>query len=331
MSSTFDLASVERAAALLAGRIVTTPLLESPQLNDRAGCRVLVKAESLQLTGSFKIRGALTHALSLSEEERANGLIAFSAGNHGQGVAAAARQIGVPAVVVMPRTAPQVKVHNCRWWGAEVVLYDPATEDREDVAARFVTERGMALVPPFDDPLIMSGQGTVGLEIVAELEARGIVPDELVLNCSGGGLAAGVAEVMRAAHPHLGVSLVEPAGRDKMAQAIAADAAGTESAYRLPAEPTVMDALAGPSAGRLTRAALAKHHPRMRTVTDAEALAGVAEAFRSLRLVVEPGGAASLAAVLGDPAAFECRTVVLVASGGNIDAAVLARALATVS
>lgn len=159
---TFDLSTIRAAAARLEGRVVRTPLLESPQLNEIAGARVLVKPECLQLTGSFKIRGALNRAMVMSAEDRARGLVAFSAGNHRQGVAAAARLLGVPAVVAMPKSAPEVKIGNCRWWGADVVLFDPATEDRETVTAGIVHDRGMALIPPFDDYDVMSGQGTVG-------------------------------------------------------------------------------------------------------------------------------------------------------------------------
>lgn len=177
---TFDISTIRAAAERIQGRIVRTPLLESPQLNESVGARVLVKAESLQLTGSFKIRGALNRVFSLSEEEKARGLVAYSVGNHGQGVAAAAKLAGVPAAIVMPHTAARVKIENCRWWGAEVVLFDPATDDRVAVSEALVRERGMILVPPFDDHDVMSGQGTVGLEIVEDLAAAGIDPGAIV-------------------------------------------------------------------------------------------------------------------------------------------------------
>ena len=190
----FGIEAIRQAAARLQGRVVRTPLLESPMLSERAGCRLFVKAESLQLTGSFKIRGALNKILSMDEPARRAGIVAFSAGNHGEGVAAAARAVGCPAVIVMPNTAPRIKVDNCRWWGAEVVAYDPQTEDRVEVAQRAARSRGMAVVPPFDDHAVMAGQGTCGLEIAEQLNALQVVPDAVVINCSGGGLASGVAE-----------------------------------------------------------------------------------------------------------------------------------------
>ena len=319
----FGVSTIRVAAARLDGRIVRTPLLESPLLNELTGARVFVKAECLQLTGSFKIRGALNRALTMPDEERARGLVAFSAGNHGQGVAAAARLLGIPAVVVMPTTAPKVKIKNCQWWGAEVVLFDPSTDDREEVSGAIVRDRGMALIPPFDDHDVMSGQGTVGLEIAEDLDRYGITPDAVLVNASGGGLASGVIEILRDRYPSIDAIIVEPAGRDKLGQSLAIG-----RPVSLAPSSTIMDALAGPSVGEKTLSALARHRIRAVTVTDDQALYAMASAFTTLRIVVEPGGAASLAAALADDGLVAGRTVVVVASGGNVDPETFTRALA---
>lgn len=323
--STFSIDMVYEAASRLQGQIVRTPLLESPRLNAMTGCRVLVKAESLQMSGSFKMRGALNNALMLTQEERDRGFIAFSTGNHGQAVAAAASKLGTTAVIVMPRSAPQIKVESCRWWGAEVNFYDPHTENRETVAQRILEERGLTLIRPFDDPRVIAGQATAGPEIVEDLESRGITPDIAVLNSSGGGLAAGVAAVLHEHYPSIEVNLIEPAGRDKMAHKFA----GREYPSS-PLPDTVMDALSGPNVGEHTSRILSTIGAQTRTVTDAESLKAVAAFFTTTRLVVEPGGAASLAHVLSNPAEYAGKTVVLIASGGNVDPEVFAQALATI-
>src|SRR5919107_1849664 len=177
MTAPIDISHVRRAAERLRGRVVCTPLLESAMLNEVAGCRVLVKAEPLQRTGSFKIRGALNKILSIPEERRMKGVVTFSSGNHGQGVAAGAKMTGCPAVIVMPKDAPAIKIESCRWWGAEVVLFDRERDDREAIGRKIVAERGMTLVLPFDDPDVMAGQGTMGLEIAEQLKEAGASPD----------------------------------------------------------------------------------------------------------------------------------------------------------
>lgn len=319
----FGIDAVRAAARRLSGRVVRTPLLNSPMLDDLVGARVLVKAENLQLTGSFKIRGALNALLTLDEDARRAGLVAYSAGNHGQAVAAAARLAGCPAVVVMPRDAPRVKIDNCHWWGAETVLYDPRTEDRVEIAREIQQKRGMTLIPPFDDHAVMAGQGTAGLEIAEQARELGVVPDALLVNCSGGGLAAGVITALDDAFPGLAHHIVEPAGFDKMARSLAA---GEVCANPRPPG-GVMDALAGPVPGTRPLAVLAGHDVRGLTVTDDEALAAVDVAHRFLRIVLEPGGAASLAALLSGKVDVRGKTVVLVASGGNVDPALFGRAV----
>ncbi|AQA10569.1 threonine ammonia-lyase [Streptomyces malaysiensis] len=320
----FGIDAVHEAARRLTGHVVRTPLLNSPMLDELVGARVLVKAECLQLTGSFKVRGALNALLTLDEDARRAGIVAYSAGNHGQGVAAAARLAGCPAVIVMPNSAPRIKVDNCRWWGAETVLYDPRTEDREEVARKILQMRGMTLVPPFDDPGVMAGQGTVGLEIAEQARELGLTPDTVLVNCSGGGLASGVLTALNDAFPGLANHIVEPAGFDKMARSLAA---GRVCANPQPSG-GLMDALAGPVAGARPLAVLRHYDVTGLTVTDEETLAAMGAAHRFLKIVVEPGGAASLAAVVSGKADVRDEVVVLVASGGNVDPEVYRRALA---
>ncbi|QPI61619.1 threonine/serine dehydratase [Streptomyces malaysiensis subsp. malaysiensis] len=320
----FGIDAIHEAARRLTGHVVRTPLLNSPMLDELVGARVLVKAECLQLTGSFKVRGALNALLTLDEDVRRAGIVAYSAGNHGQGVAAAARLAGCPAVIVMPNSAPRIKVDNCRWWGAETVLYDPRTEDREEVARKILQMRGMTLVPPFDDPGVMAGQGTVGLEIAEQARELGLTPDTVLVNCSGGGLASGVLTALNDAFPGLANHIVEPAGFDKMARSLAA---GRVCANPHPSG-GLMDALAGPVAGARPLAVLRHYDVTGLTVTDEEALAAMGAAHRFLKIVVEPGGAASLAAVVSGKADVRDEVVVLVASGGNVDPEVYRRALA---
>ncbi|MBI0376666.1 threonine/serine dehydratase [Streptomyces albiflaviniger] len=320
----FGIDAIHEAARRLTGHVVRTPLLNSPMLDDLVGARVLVKAECLQLTGSFKVRGALNALLALDEDARRAGIVAYSAGNHGQGVAAAARLAGCPAVIVMPSTAPRIKVDNCRWWGAETVLYDARTEDREEVARKIIEERGMTLIPPFDDPRVMAGQGTVGLEIAEQARELGLTPDTVLVNCSGGGLAAGVFTALDDALPGLANHIVEPAGFDKMARSLA-----TGRVCANPHPPGgLMDAISGPAAGARPLAVLRHHDVTGLTATDEEALAAMATAHRLLKIVIEPGGAASLAALLSGKVDARGKVVALVASGGNVDPAVYRRALA---
>ena len=319
----FGIDTIRAAAERIDGRVRRTPLLSSPMLDEAAGARVLVKAEALQLTGSFKIRGALNVLLSLTDEEREAGVLAFSTGNHGQAVAASARMTGSTATIVMPQDAPRIKVDGCRWWGAEVVFYDPATQDREEVGRGLVEERGLTLVHPYDDVRVMSGQGTVGLEIVDQLREGGHSPDALVVPCSGGGLSSGVIEAVRDAHPGAAPFVVERDGYPKMARSLASG-----RVEKVPAVPVFLDAIGSPTVGEHTLAALSRHGVTGHQVTDDEARVAMREAVRTLKLVVEPGGSAALAAVLAQRDRFAGQTVVVVASGGNVDAPVLAGVLA---
>ncbi|MDF3060361.1 MAG: hypothetical protein K0S06_470 [Microvirga sp.] len=318
-----DIASIRRAAERLSGRILRTPLLSSAMLDELAGCRVFVKAEPLQKTGSFKIRGALNKILATPEDKRNNGFVAFSSGNHGQAVAAGAKMVGAPAVIVMPKDAPAIKIDSCRWWGAEVVLFDRVTEDREAIGRRIEGERGMTLVPPFDDPDVMSGQGTMGIEIVEQLKEAGVEPDALLVNCSGGGLASGVTTAVKQASPSTQCYTVEPAGFDKMARSLAAGA--PQRNERLTG--SIMDALMAQMPGKLTLATLRENGVKGLSASDDEALEAMAAAFRTLKIVVEPGGAAALGALLARKVDLTGKTVVVVCSGGNVDPAMFARAI----
>ena len=323
MIETFSYRDISLACGRLCGRIVRTPILSSPMLDQAAGCRVIVKAESLQRTGAFKYRGALNKLLSLPPEVRRNGVLAFSTGNHGHAVAAAAAQAGCPAVIVLPNNAAAIKIANCRWWGAEIVLYDPATEDREEVGRRIAGPRGMVVVPPFDDYDIIAGQGTAGVELAEQLAEEGIAPDAFLAPCSGGGLAAGTITAMKKAYSDLRCYVVEPAGLEKMAPSILK---GTPQ-KRPSSGSTLMDGLSGPVAGTKTLGILREYGPAGLSVSDDDVLAAMAAAFTFLKLVLEPAGAAALAAVLSRKDRFEGKTVTVLCSGGNVDTAVFALAL----
>jgi threonine dehydratase len=320
-----DFAAIEDAARLIAGHATVTPLLESPLLNARLGGRLLVKAEPLQRTGSFKFRGAFNRIGRLSAAERRNGVVAFSSGNHAQGVAAAAQLVGAPAVIVMPADAPAIKVANTRAYGAEVVTYDRFTEDREAIGKRIRDERGAVLVPPYDDPHIIAGQGTVGLEIAAQTSAAGIVVDAVAACASGGGLVAGIALALEAKSPGTAVHVCEPAGFDDHARSLAADARVANA----PGAHSICDALLAATPGEITFSINRRLLRSGIAVTDEEVLRAMGIAFRDLKLVAEPGGAVALAAALSGKLPVAGRTVVVVCSGGNVDPATFGRALAT--
>lgn len=319
----FGIDDIHRSAARLNGKVITTPLLSSPQLDTLTHCKLLVKAENLQLTGSFKIRGALNKVLTLTAQQRQHGVVTFSAGNHGQGVAAAAKQAGCPAVIVLPANAPQIKIDNCRWWGAEVVTYNPGTEDRETVSQRFVDEHNMTLIHPFDDPDIMGGQGTVGLELCAQAAEQGHSIDALVISCSGGGLASGVVTAVAHAFPDVEIYLVEPVGGEKMRRSLES----RQAQRNAPGQQTIMDAINGPVVGVTPLLTLSQYPVSCLSVTDSAALQAMNVAFRLLKIVAEPGGIASLAAVLQHASIFQDKTVAVICSGGNVDPDVFMRTL----
>lgn len=305
-------AAVER----LRGIAIETPLLNVPALDARTGARILIKPEILQRTGSFKFRGAYNKLSQLPSSARQAGVVAYSSGNHAQGVAHAAQLLNIPATIVMPADAPRTKIENTRGYGADVRLYDRERENREEVAAAIVAERGALLVKPYDDPDVVAGQGTCGLEIARQAEARGLDIDALLVCCGGGGLAAGSALAMRELSPATQVYTVEPAGFDDHARSLAAG----RRIRNDPAVRSFCDALRAPTPGELTFEVNRRLLSGGLAVSDAEVVAAMAFAFRVLKLVVEPGGAVCLAAVLAGRLDLAGRTVAITLSGGNVDA-----------
>lgn len=318
-----DFADVEAAAARLAGVAVETPLLTSPALDERLGARVLIKAETLQRVGAFKFRGAFNRLVQLPPGARARGVVAFSSGNHAQGVALAARLLEIPAVIVMPADAPQVKVEATRAYGAEIRFYDRLTESREQITAAIAAERGAIVVPSFDDPHIIAGQGTVGLELMAQAEAYGLRPDLVMAPVGGGGLLAGTSLAVKAISPHTDIVGVEPDLFDDTRRSLTA---GQRVAIR-PTGRSLCDALESPAPGELTFPILHHNLEAVVTVSDAEVAEAMRYAFSVLKLVVEPGGVVGLAALLAGKVDAADRTVGLVLSGGNVDPALFSRVL----
>jgi threonine dehydratase len=318
------LADVEAAAKRLAGQAQETPLLESRLVNDRLGGRLLIKAETLQRTGSFKFRGAYNALSQLDADRRRAGVVAYSSGNHAQGAAAAAQILGMPAVIVMPSDAPAIKVANTRGYGAEVVFYDRYAESREAIAAEIADRRGAVLLPPYDDAAVIAGQGTIGLEIAAQAATLGAQIDAVVVSCSGGGLVAGCALALVAASPGTKVYAAEPEGLDDMRRSLEAG----ERLANDPAARSICDALLAPMPGVITFALARRLLAGSLTASDAEVRRAMAMAFADYKLVVEPGGAAALAAVLAGRIEIRGKTVVAVASGGNVDRESFAAALA---
>jgi threonine dehydratase len=317
-------ADVEAAARRIAGQAVVTPLIESPALNERLGCRVLIKPETLQRVGAFKFRGAYNRLVQLSPEERTRGVVAFSSGNHAQGVALAARLLGMPALIVMPADAPAIKVAATKGYGAEVRLYDRLKESREAIAAEIARERGAVVVPAFDDPHIIAGQGTVGLELVRQAEALGAGLDLALAPVSGGGLLAGISLAVKALSPKTALWGVEPAKFDDLAQSLAVG----ERVTIKPAGRSLCDALESPFPGEITFPILKANVAGAVAITDAEVAEAMRYAFQVLKLVVEPGGAVGLAALLTGKVKVGARdTVGLVLSGGNVDPELFSRAI----
>lgn len=320
-----DISLIDAAAARLKGHARRTPLLSSPFLDAIAGRRVLVKAECLQHTGSFKFRGAWSAVSALPPDVRARGVIAYSSGNHAQGVAHAARLHGVSSVIVMPADAPRLKIDNTRALGAEVVLYDRATEDRDAIGARLAAERGLSLIKPYDDAQVIAGQGTTGLEIAAQAQDCGVSRADVLVCCGGGGLTSGIALALEARAPGLRARPAEPAGFDDTARSLAAGAPRRNAAQA----GSICDAIVTPEPGRITFPILQRLCGPGLVVSDDEALAAMGLAFQRLKLVLEPGGAVALAAALFRPEEIVGDAVICVASGGNVDTPMFARALAT--
>lgn len=314
---------IRAAADRLKGHVRRTPLLNSPFLDEIAGRKLLVKAECLQHTGSFKFRGGWSAVSALDEDTRQRGVIAFSSGNHAQGVAFAARQHGVPAVIIMPEDAPQLKIENTRALGAEVVLYDRLNEDRDALGERLSQQRGLTLIKPFDEPLVIAGQGTCGLEIAAQALEHGVENADVLICCGGGGLTSGIALALEADAPGLRPRTCEPKGFDDVARSLASGEIKRNSKMG----GSLCDAIVTPSPGNLTFPIMHRLCGPGLVVTDEECLHAMALAFTRLKIVVEPGGAAALAAALFHGDQIEGATVIAVATGGNVDAAMFVRAL----
>jgi threonine dehydratase len=317
-------ADVDEAARRLAGVALRTPLLTSAALDAMTGGRIFLKAETLQRTGSFKFRGAYNKLAAIPPERRSSGVVAFSSGNHAQGVAAAARLLGMPCVIVMPHDAPRAKRERTAALGAEVVLYDRARDDREAIANDIAVRRGATLVPPYDDALIIAGQGTAGREIVEDLGALGLVPDVVVVTASGGGLIAGIALAVKARVPSATLYTAEPQGFDDHARSFRSGQREQNAALT----GTICDALMARMPGQLTFAINRLLVGAGAVVSDQEVAAAVAFAFAELKLVVEPGGAVALAAVMTGKIDVGDKIAVAVLSGGNVDPELFSRLVA---
>jgi threonine dehydratase len=301
---------VVEAAQRIRGLVEQTPLIES----EVDGTRVWLKCECLQTGGAFKLRGATNRLLQLTPEERERGVVAFSSGNHARGVAIAARRLGIRAIIVMPSDAPQVKIDGTRGEGAEIIFYDRRNESREEIAAKISSETGATVVPSFDDPAIVAGQGTVGLEIVEQL---GRPPKRIAVPCGGGGLSAGIALAV----PDAEIVIVEPSGWDDMARSLDL---GQIVPVAADAPATFCDALQTPRVSPITFGILQERDATALSVTDAEVADAVRFAWEHHGLMVEPGGAVALAALLAGKVAPVEETVVVL-SGGNVDPALHAR------
>lgn len=315
---------IRAAQARAQGRVRRTPLLNSPFLDEIAGRRVWVKTECLQRTGSFKFRGGWSAVSALPDEDRARGVIAFSSGNHAQGVAHAAQLHGIPATVVMPEDAPQLKIANTRAMGAEVILYDRDNGDRDAIGAALAAERGLTLIKPFDEPLVIAGQGTAGLEIAEQAAEGGIDTADVLVCCGGGGLTAGIALALEAEAPALRARPVEPEGFDDVARSLASG----QIVQNDRTSGSICDAIVTPRPGDLTFPIMHRLCGPGLAVPDADCLRAMAAAFLRLKIVLEPGGAAALAAALYQPDAVSGADVIVVASGGNADPAIFSQALA---
>jgi threonine dehydratase len=317
-------ADIDAAAKVIAPFAVRTPLLSPAVLCERVGAKVFLKPEILQRTGSFKFRGAFNKLSSIPESARKGGVVAFSSGNHAQGVAAAAKILNMPATIVMPKDSPLLKRERTKALGAEVVLYDRDRDDREAIARGIAGKHGATLVPPYDDPKVIAGQGTVGREICEDLAALGVTPDIVVAPVSGGGLIAGVATAVKSRFPQAMVMSAEPEAFDDHARSLRA---GRREAHGSRGR-SICDALMAAIPGEITFAINGKLLSNGVTATDEEVGQAISFAFRELKLVVEPGGAVGLAALLAGRIDARGKTIVIVLSGGNVDSELYSRLIA---
>ena len=316
-------ADVQAAARRLEGIAIRTPLIENARVNAKLGGRLFIKAECLQRTGSFKIRGAYNFLASMSEADRKNGAVGWSSGNHAQGLAEAGRLLGVKTTIVMPADAPALKVANTRASGAEVVLYDRVKESREEIGQAIAKKTGATIVPPYDHVWILTGQGTAGLELAEQAKALGVALDAVAVPCSGGGLSTGTALGVKGIMPNASVHAGEPAGFDDLARSLASGK--KEKNAKLSG--SICDALLAPEPGDVTFPLAQKVLGPGLVVTDDEVLDAMEVAFREFKIVVEPGGAVALAAALTGKLPVKGRNVAVICSGGNVDHATFIRAL----
>jgi len=320
-----NIADIAEAAERLKGRIERTPLLRWQMLDEAAGCKVFVKPEVFQHTGSFKFRGALNKLLIIRETApEIRHVVAYSSGNHAQGVAAAARLLGFDATIVMPADAPRMKIKKTEALGAKTVFYDRRRDDRRQMTRELAEQLNAVIVPPYDDPAVIAGQGTAGLEIAADLEALGLKPDVVIAPCSGGGLVAGLALAIHAHFPKARIYAAEPAGYDDLARSLAAG----QRLSNAPAQPSICDALMAPTPGQVTFPIHLQHLTGSFAVSDDAVRSAMAIGYRDMKLVLEPGGAAALAALLHHKPAKAGETAIVLLSGGNVDAALFASAIA---
>jgi len=315
---------VRAARARIASRVVHTPMLRNPLLDELTGGTILVKPELLQRTGSFKFRGATNAIMQLTERQRAAGVVTHSSGNHGQAVACAAQAVGAKATVFMPADAPRIKQDSTARWGAEIRHYDRAADDREALTRAYAEQTGATLVPPFDHPHVIAGQGTLALELADDAKAAGLVLDALLVCTGGGGLIAGCGLALSGVSPATKLYCVEPDGWDDTGRSLAAG----ERLANAPGGSLLCDALLATMPGRITFEVNRRLLSGGVAVSDAEVMAAVAFAFLHLKLVVEPGGAVCLAALLAGKFDARGKVVGAVVSGGNVDPAVFSRALA---
>jgi len=310
------------AARKRLGRLAhLTPLIEHSGLNARVGGRVLLKAENLQRVGAFKFRGAYNKVAQVDRAAYPGGVVACSSGNHAQGVAAAATLLGIRSAIVMPADAPDVKIARTRAFGAEVVAYDRVSQDREQIARELCATRHAAYVHPFDDPDVIAGQGTAGLEMMEQADALGATPEVVLVGASGGGLVSGVSIAVKERSPATVIYCVEPSGFDDFARSLKGGRRERNAALA----GSICDALLAATPGELTFAVAQRNLAGGISVTDEEVGAAVCYAFEELKLVVEPGGAVSLAAILAGKVPLRGRTVAAMLTGGNVDPALFAR------
>lgn len=315
-----DISMIRAAQERLAPYVRKTPILTSPFIDEIAGRRVFIKAECLQHTGSFKFRGGWSAISALDEEKRKQGVIAFSSGNHAQGVAWAAKNHGCPAVIIMPSDAPEIKIQNTKALGAEVITYDRDTESREEIGNKISQDRGLHLIRPYDDPYVIAGQGTCGLEIAEQTD---LDEADVLVCCGGGGLTSGIALAVEADAPHLTVRPCEPEGFDDVARSLKTGAIQTNNRQ----SGSICDAIITVAPGNITFPILKRLCGDAVIVSDEDCLRAMAIAFDRLKIIIEPGGAAALAAALFHSDSE--RDVIVVATGGNVDRAMFKRALDT--